>query len=158
MIGTLDHWLGQYPSTYAPGAGLNRKMTLGNRILRFIYSLNSRLMIAIHKILYTEDEFHPTTSFREGKRCVNICAYCGSDNTINGGLQMSESKKHYSNPIYLGNINGSTFVVFPQKVESMDIFMRRDDNNMPLVCMNCGKSYSSVLILKTLDINTILYY
>ncbi len=133
-------------------------MTLGNKVLRFLHSVNSKIMIALHHILYTEDETHPTTSFREGKKCVNVCAYCGSDNTIRGGLHMPESKKSYANPIYIGNISGSDFVVYPQGIESIDIFMRRDEKDMPLVCMNCGKVYSSVLVLKTLDINTILYF
>lgn len=132
-------------------------MTLGNKILLFVQYVSSKIMAVLHNILYTMDEMHPTTDFRQGKKCVNVCTYCGCDNTLRGGVHIAESKKRYVSPIYVGT-KGSTFVTFPQGIEAKDILMSREDNSMPLVCMGCGRVYSSVLALKTLDINILLYY
>ena len=133
-------------------------MTYRNRVLKKIHWLVSRLLVTLHAIAYKEDEMHYTTKFRAGKRCVNVCSYCGSDNTTKTGVYMPVTRKTVCNPIYINNISGSEFTAYPQVIESEDFLTHRDDTNMPIVCMNCGRAYSSSLVIKTLDIIVVLYY
>jgi hypothetical protein len=118
----------------------------------------SKVLVGLHKLIYIEDEIHPTTGYRDGKRCINICSYCGSDVTHRAGVWMPESKKTVCNPIYVTNTSGSEMVVYPHLIESEDLLCKRDEKEFPIVCMNCGKVYSTALAIKTLDIVTILYF
>lgn len=134
-------------------------MTLGNKILSLAQKTLNTLSCKLHKLLHKDDEFHPTTGYRAGKRCVNICSYCGSDNTSrDGGVNIPKFEKQIISPIYISNIFGSNMVAYPQVTQCSEFITTVANKDLPLVCDNCGRAYSTTLVIKTLDIVVILYY
>lgn len=105
------------------------------------------------------------TPFKEGKRCINICAHCGEPIVVDGIDFGQEINKVRVTPILpTMKIGGETVNVeiLPQvTTRGAGGALRVRGGLMagvPVRCRGCGAMPESTLALKTLDIVVILYY